>query len=74
MNDRIEEFKYLWQAPSDWALLYINSQRKQEKPRHIVINTKTNEVLLICDDILYENVKAMMIENGIKTIDSIPQE
>ncbi len=70
----IEEFSYLWDASSSWALLNINSDEPDREPQYIIVDTKTSQALLISSNDIYRKVKKMMIEKGVKIISGLPLE
>jgi hypothetical protein len=73
-ENKIEEFNYLWDASSSWALLNINSDEPEKEPVYIIVETETSQALLISDNNLYRNVKKMMLEKGVRIISSLPLE
>jgi len=58
----VEHYKYLWDGSSaGWVLIRVNDDRPDEQPRYVIFNTETNRALLIEDDVIYAEVKEMMI-------------
>lgn len=65
MNDRIENYEYLWKDKSGiWALLHINRDDQNETPRYLVVNREDRSALIIEDDIVSAAVKQKMLDIG----------
>ncbi|WP_230855554.1 hypothetical protein, partial [Ralstonia solanacearum] len=64
-----EEYSYLWDGSSNaWALLHVNSKDKNEVPRYLIVNIETRKSLLISDDVVYEQVKQLMLDRGVRIV------
>ena len=67
-ESKIENFEYLWDTSSPWALVNINSDEPDKEPEYVIFNIETSQALLIHNNDLYRNVEKMMIEKGVKII------
>lgn len=67
--EKIEKYSYLWDNPSGpWVLFHTNWKEADAVPRYSIVNAEEKSAMLIEDDEVYESVKKMMLDSGVRVV------